>query len=98
MARVIHRFRWPGRASGGPPGFEQPGLVLLLEPADVPTDPQLTGCPVTVVPPSGAPFEVVVTASAMLDAVGLLFARAAPGLIPPGSAIEWRDQSTAPKD
>lgn len=89
MARVIKRFRWPGRPSGAPPGFEVSGLVLLLDPADVPADPGLSGKRVTVVPPGGEPFEVVVTASAMLDCVGLLFERAAPGLIPPGSEIRW---------
>lgn len=89
MAKIVHRFRWPGRASGGPPGFEQPGLVVLLDPAEVPDDPGLSGRPVTVVPPTGEPFDVVVTASAMLDQVGLLFARAAPGLIPAGSVVRW---------
>jgi hypothetical protein len=89
MAKIVHRFRWPGRASGGPPGFEEPGLVLLLDPAEVSADPGLSNRPVTVVPPSGEPFEVIVTASAMLDQVGLLFARAAPGLIPAGAELRW---------
>jgi hypothetical protein len=90
MAKVVHRFRWPGRPSGGgPPGFEEPGLVLLFDLDEVPEDPKLSGRPVTMVPPAGEPFELVVTASAMLDRVGLLFARAAPGLIPPGSEIRW---------
>ena len=89
MAKIVHRFRWPGRKTEELPGFEEPGLVLLLDPEEVPEDPGLSGRPVTIVPPSGEPFEVMVTASAKLDRVGLLFAGAAPGFIPTGAEVCW---------
>jgi hypothetical protein len=89
VARIVHRCRWRGRKTDELPGFEQPGLLLFLDPEEVPEDPRLTGKPIQVVPPDGPPFEVVVTASAKLDCVGLLFAWAPPGLIPPGSEVRW---------
>ena len=71
-------------------GFKELGLVLLLDSADVPEDPQLGGRMVRVIPSDGPAVEVQVTASSKQDGtVGLLFAYAKPGVIPMGARIEW---------
>ena len=39
VARVIDRIAWTGRVSAPPPGFDQPGLLLVLDPNAVAYDP-----------------------------------------------------------
>ncbi len=90
MARIIHRFRWRGSSRNEPPGFKEPGLVLVLDPAEVPEDPGLAGKSVRFVSPDGSKKAAQVTASSkQTDGVGLLFAWAEPGLVPPDVTVEW---------
>ena len=90
MARIIHRFRWRGSSRNEPPGFKEAGLVLVLDPRDVPEDPGLAGRVVRLVSADGSIKEATVTASSKAeDGVGLLFAMAAPGLVPPDVTVEW---------
>lgn len=90
MARIIHRFRWRGSSRTEIPGFKEPGLVLVLDPCDVPDDPGIAGKMVRFVSPDGSIKDAQVTASSLqTDGVGLLFAWASPGLVPPNVTVEW---------